>query len=490
VSVHEVLRKTAIVVNDLSDTVQNKLRESVSVKDFGAVGDGTTDDTAAIQAACTYIFGLDASRPVLFFPAGIYLITSPITTDEDGVVFEGSGNAAPFDSLSSYAGGTTIKYGGTAIPEASGGVFTIGGSSQQCRGLTIRNLTIDCQDLANAVWGEQTNSLFVENVTTLQAIWGIYKIGDNNNSDIFRNCVFYDPPTGGGGISLRENCHSATIQDCQFGNKTTGTRNPAYGILVAKDGNCSDFMVIGCNFDYHRVTTSHFYLDNDCRGFSFIGNYIEGRDDGVTAATCILSGGSGAVIHGNRITAPAALGIDYGINCYSTCESVSIIGNYFDGFDVAAIRIASGARNINCMSNEINSCPTLFINQNAAGSKNSLTVADGDVVTDSVTTNKLVCSNISTLTIASGAVTVTSTYHRLDTEGGAATDNLDTINGGVDGQLLILSDVSSSRDVTAKDATGNIQLTGDFTFLTARDKLILIYDATAGVWCEISRSTN
>jgi len=35
----------------VATTVQTKLRESVSVKDFGAVGDGTTDDTAAITAA-------------------------------------------------------------------------------------------------------------------------------------------------------------------------------------------------------------------------------------------------------------------------------------------------------------------------------------------------------------------------------------------------------------------------------------------------------
>jgi hypothetical protein len=54
-------------------TVQAKLRETVSVKDFGAVGDNVTDDTAAIQAAIAYCV---ATGKDLFFPAGDYLYDS------------------------------------------------------------------------------------------------------------------------------------------------------------------------------------------------------------------------------------------------------------------------------------------------------------------------------------------------------------------------------------------------------------------------------
>lgn len=59
----------------VATTVQAKLREWVSVKDFGAKGDGTTDDTAAIQAAVT---SLTSSGGTLLFPAGNYKTTAPI----------------------------------------------------------------------------------------------------------------------------------------------------------------------------------------------------------------------------------------------------------------------------------------------------------------------------------------------------------------------------------------------------------------------------
>ena len=58
----------------VATTVQAKLRESVSVKDFGAVGDGVTDDTVAIQAAIDSVFNTGGGT--VYLPTGTYLVSS------------------------------------------------------------------------------------------------------------------------------------------------------------------------------------------------------------------------------------------------------------------------------------------------------------------------------------------------------------------------------------------------------------------------------
>jgi hypothetical protein len=69
---------TANFTGAVGQTVQTKLEQYVSVKDFGAVGDGVADDTVAIQAA------IDATPyGTLCFPEGTYRITAPINIVTD-----------------------------------------------------------------------------------------------------------------------------------------------------------------------------------------------------------------------------------------------------------------------------------------------------------------------------------------------------------------------------------------------------------------------
>lgn len=84
---------TQAIAGAVATTVKAKLSEHVSVKDFGAVGDGVTDDTAAIQAA------IDATSQV-FFPEGDYLISSPIVQSQRNILV-GTGRSSRILSTTS-----------------------------------------------------------------------------------------------------------------------------------------------------------------------------------------------------------------------------------------------------------------------------------------------------------------------------------------------------------------------------------------------------
>lgn len=90
------------------------------------------------------------------------------------------------------------------------------------------------------------------------------------------------------------------------------------------------------------------------------------------------------------------------------------------------------------------------------------------------------------LTIAAGVITKTKSYHFIDTAGDAASDDLDTINGGSDGDILFLEAEHTDRTVILKDGTGNLQLGGDI-YLTATGQVVaLIYNGTLTKWLLIA----
>ena len=77
-------------------TLQNKLDDFVSVKDFGAKGDGITDDTESINRALYEIYCRvlsPSSRKILHFPAGRYIVSDGIRVPTNAILRgEGSAN--------------------------------------------------------------------------------------------------------------------------------------------------------------------------------------------------------------------------------------------------------------------------------------------------------------------------------------------------------------------------------------------------------------
>ena len=75
---------TAPGLGAVTRTVDAKLLDVVSVKDFGAVGDGTTDDRAAIQAAINSAMTLGNA---VYFPAGVYVMSTMGDTTNGAQIF-------------------------------------------------------------------------------------------------------------------------------------------------------------------------------------------------------------------------------------------------------------------------------------------------------------------------------------------------------------------------------------------------------------------
>ncbi|MDA0780684.1 MAG: hypothetical protein PQ612_06080 [Rickettsiales bacterium] len=91
-------------------------------------------------------------------------------------------------------------------------------------------------------------------------------------------------------------------------------------------------------------------------------------------------------------------------------------------------------------------------------------------------------------TISSGAISISSSNIIVDTESAAASDDLDTITGGTEGDTVCLRALSSARTVVVKNGTGNIWLGADFSLDNLLDSIKLIKQGS--IWLRYSSANN
>lgn len=144
-----------------------------NVKQYGAVGDGSTDDTSAINAAITAA----ASGGYVFLPAGTYKTTGTILINSDKIILLGSG----WNTIIQPASGSNFDVISTPIPA------TVGLAGYTRYYIGIENLFIDCGNMSGATAGQGngihtygTRYSFIRKVFVQSSKnWAILLDGDN-----------------------------------------------------------------------------------------------------------------------------------------------------------------------------------------------------------------------------------------------------------------------------------------------------------------------
>lgn len=195
----------------------------VSVKDYGAVGDGTTDDTTAIQNA----FNAVTAGGIIVIPSGTYRISAPLTmTSQTGVTIVGVGRVNGSETGSK---GSKILASGY-----SGDSFTF----TDCSAITLRDFWIhgEGQSAANAVGG----------------IRFIRSSANNNIAHIIENVLLKEISTQGIVVDVPVTTHFKNVE----------VRRAAKSAFVAVSGtsttyeNCYALTNNQAGFDFFTMTYS------------------------------------------------------------------------------------------------------------------------------------------------------------------------------------------------------------------------------------------
>ncbi|HEX9153187.1 MAG TPA: glycosyl hydrolase family 28-related protein [Candidatus Saccharimonadales bacterium] len=113
---------SGIPKSDLATDVQTTLSAAttaINVKAYGAMGNGTTDDTAAIQAA---IDAVPSTGAAVFLPRGTYVVSSTLTIDKDATMLIGAGASSVIRVPSGALGIDLIKIGNGSTTRAHCGI--------------------------------------------------------------------------------------------------------------------------------------------------------------------------------------------------------------------------------------------------------------------------------------------------------------------------------------------------------------------------------
>ena len=311
--------------------VQSKLRDVISIKDFGAVGDNVADDTAEIQAA---INAAIAARKALYIPAhavgAAYKITAPLTISgplniigehPDYCTIFATGMLANNYILDiNLAAATNNYFGLENVTIRSNNGLPDGARLKNVSYLLWNNVQVYGVRDAYSIEGTICFSNTFRNVTAYQiSRYGAYfKAFAGGGHYKFDSCTFAGDV--GFFVDNTSNITQVTLDTCNFEQCVTNSlrmEGTVKGISIdgARTEGCNgnDFVFIpdaGQIISGLSISGSYFSSDaaasypivmggdsGSIRGFSITGNYVENN----TANFVLLNGeGESGLIAGNR----------------------------------------------------------------------------------------------------------------------------------------------------------------------------------------------
>lgn len=166
--------------NAVAQNVKDRLAQYVSVKDFGAVGDGVTDDTTAIQNAIDALIPTIAKTAyTLVFPTGKYKVTSTINITHP-ITLMGDGQSIISPVMSSGDLVFNVDYSGRPYPHDCSFRFI--------------NMSIIDDAAGNDINGFET-LLCLEGV--FENCWftgldTVFNMNGDSDYNMFNNCMWYN----------------------------------------------------------------------------------------------------------------------------------------------------------------------------------------------------------------------------------------------------------------------------------------------------------